>query len=85
MCTGAQWLDAVRKTMWMWTGAMWAWALLEVVTALKDFTDCGSQCTDILIVGTTVGTGHVVGLWFLVIVPLVGAKKVLERCAEQSE
>ena len=65
MCTGAQWLDAVRKTMWMWTGAMWAWALLEVVTALKDFTDCGSQCTDILIVGTTVGAGHVVGLWFL--------------------
>ena len=69
----------------MWTGAMWAWALLEVVTALDEFAQCGSYCTDLLIAGTVVGAGQAVVLWFLVIVPLVAAKKVLRQCIEQAE
>ena len=85
MCKPEQWLDAVRWTIWMWTGAMWAWALLEIVAALDDFAACGSHCTDLLIAGTVVGGGQAVGLWFLVIVPLVAAKKVLRHCIEQAE
>ncbi len=85
MCQRDNLLCAVQWTIWMWTGAMWAWALLEVVTALKDFGDCGSYCTDILIAGTVVGAGQAVGLWFLVIVPLVVAKKVLQHCVDQAE
>ena len=65
MCQRDNLLCAVQWTIWMWTGALWAWALIEVVAALDEFAACGSHCTDLLIAGTVVGAGQAVGLWFL--------------------
>ncbi len=71
----AKWLTV------LWTVSMWAWLLIEAISALGSDAYAGSGKG----LAVAVESGHVVVLWFLVMVPLVGAVVYLKKQEASAE